>query len=63
MLSNDILIGAKAAAGFSGLSRSSIYYLCEKQEIPFSRAGRRLYFRKSELKKRFSSGHSPCEGV
>jgi len=55
MLSRDLLIGAAAASEFSGLSRRSVYWLCETKQIPFSRAGRRLCFRKSELWDHFSS--------
>ena len=48
-LSEDLLVGADQAAAFTGLSRRTIYYLVDQNEIPFRRVGARLYFRKSAL--------------
>lgn len=55
MLSQDLLAGAEAAAQFSGLTPRAIYHLVEAGELPVIRKGRRLYFRKSELERAFSS--------
>ena len=48
-VSEDLLVGADQAAEFTGLSRRTIYHLVERNQIPFSRMGARLYFRKSAL--------------
>ena len=55
-ISDDLLNGAEAAAEFTGLSRRTIYHLVEQNEIPFSRMGARLYFRKSALDISFGGG-------
>ncbi|MGZ8352858.1 MAG: helix-turn-helix domain-containing protein [Allosphingosinicella sp.] len=55
MLSNDLIQGAREAARFSGLTERSIYHMAESGQLPVIRKGRRLYFRKSELEKAFSS--------
>jgi hypothetical protein len=55
MLSDDLLAGAEAAAAFSGLSPRAIYHLVEAGNLPVIRKGRRLYFRKTELEKAFTS--------
>jgi excisionase family DNA binding protein len=56
----DLLNGANEAAEFTGLSRRTIYHLVEQNQIPFSRMGARLYFRKSALNISFG-GLSPLE--
>lgn len=48
-LSEDLLVGAEAAATYTGLSRRVIYHLVDSGAIPVRRIGRRLYFRRSEL--------------
>lgn len=55
-LSQDLLVGADEAAEFTGLSRRTIYHLVEQNQIPFSRMGGRLYFRKSALDLSFGGG-------
>ena len=55
MLSNDLLSGAKAAAEYTGQPVRAIYHLAEKGLLPAIRKGRKLYFRKSELERAFSS--------
>lgn len=48
-LSQDLLVGAEAAAVYTGLSRRVIYHLVDIGVLPVRRIGRRLYFRRSEL--------------
>ncbi len=55
MLSKDLLSGAGAAANYLGVSRRAVYYLVEGGHVPTVRKGGRLYFRKSELERAFSS--------
>ena len=57
VLRNDLLIGARAAADYTGLTERSIYHMVEKEKIPHSRVGMRIFFRRSELDIHFSSGH------
>lgn len=61
MLSDDLLSGAAAAAAaeYSGLKTRTIYWLCERDILPVIKAGRTLYFRRSELDLFFSSSRSP----
>lgn len=54
-LSSDLIAGAEAAASFIGLSPRAIYHLVDSGHLPVIRKGRRLYFRKSELEKAFTS--------
>lgn len=49
MLRDDLMRGAEAAAGYSGLSRKSIYSLCERGFIPHVKLGGVLFFRKIQL--------------
>jgi excisionase family DNA binding protein len=49
MLRDDLIKGAKEASSYTGMKYQTIYRLCGKGEIPFTRIGRRLFFRKSEL--------------
>jgi excisionase family DNA binding protein len=60
LFSEDLLNGADEAAKFTGLSRRTIYHLVEQNQIPFSRMGARLYFRKSALNISFG-GLPPLE--
>ncbi|WP_022687176.1 helix-turn-helix domain-containing protein [Sphingomonas phyllosphaerae] len=55
MLSEDLLPGAIAAAAFIGVKPRAIYHMTEQGHLPVIRKGRRLFFRKSELEKAFSS--------
>ena len=55
MLSNDLLSGAKAAAIYIGETQRAVYHMAEKGLLPCIRKGRKLYFRKSELERAFSS--------
>lgn len=54
-LSTDLLSGAEAAAAFIGIAPRQIYHMVDAGHLPAIRKGRRLYFRKSELEKAFSS--------
>lgn len=49
MLRDDLIRGAKEASSYSGISSQTIYRLCDKGQIPFTRLGRRLFFRRTEL--------------
>lgn len=51
MLHGDIIVGAKAAAEFCGLSPRFIYSMVERGELPAIRSGHRLLFRKSEIER------------
>jgi excisionase family DNA binding protein len=55
MLSDDLLAGAEAAAHYAGLTPRAVYHLVEAGQLPVIRKGRRLFFRKSELDRAFSS--------
>lgn len=57
MLSNDLIVGAKAASEFTGgtITPRNIYNLVEQGHLPVIRKGKRLYFRKSELEAAFRS--------
>jgi excisionase family DNA binding protein len=54
-LAADLIAGADAAAAYVGITPRAIYHLVEAQHLPVIRKGRRLYFRKSELERAFSS--------
>lgn len=54
-LSEDLVVGARAAADFSGLSPTTIYKMVDAGRLPVIRKGRRLYFRRSELERAFSA--------
>lgn len=55
MLSEDLLVGAIAAARYVGVKPRAIYHLAEHGLLPVIRRGKRLYFRKSELEAAFRS--------
>lgn len=55
MLSDDLLTGAPAAAQFLGVRPRVIYHLVETGNLPVIRKGRKLFFRKSELERSFTS--------
>lgn len=54
MLSSDLLVGAKAAATFTGLTERAIYHLVETERLPVIRKGRSLFFLRSSLERAFS---------
>jgi excisionase family DNA binding protein len=54
-LSQDLLAGAEAAGAYVGIGQRAIYHMVEAGQLPVIRKGRRLYFRKTELEKAFSS--------
>ena len=56
MLADDLLPGANAAAAFIGVTPRAVYHLVEAGNIPVIRIGAKLYFRRSELNRAFSSG-------
>ena len=55
MLADDLLPGANAAAAYIGVSPRALYHLVEAGHLPVIRKGRKLYFRRSELNRAFSS--------
>lgn len=58
-LADDILDGAVAAAEWTGFELTAIYHMVRTGQIPFSRRGTKLVFRKSELERRFSGQDHP----
>lgn len=63
VLKNDLLLGVKAAAGYTGLSERSIYHMIDRKKIPHGRVGVRIFFRRSELDIYFSSKQSPVSPI
>ena len=55
MLADDLLPDAAAAAAFIGVTRRKVYHMVEAGSLPVVRKGSRLYFRRSELERAFSS--------
>ena len=55
MLSDDLLEGAGAIAGFIGKTERSTYHLIYNDQIPHFRRGRKIYARKSEIEAAFRS--------
>jgi hypothetical protein len=54
-LAEDLIKGAKAAAGYTGLTERQIYHLVENDALPVIRLRTRvLFFRKSDLDAAFS---------
>lgn len=51
MLKDDMIVGAKAAAEFCGLSPRFIYSMVERGDLPVIKSGKRLIFRRSELER------------
>ena len=56
MLADDLLDGAVAAADYTGLEPRQIYHLADRNLIPVIRIGKKLFFRKTELDRHFSTG-------
>jgi excisionase family DNA binding protein len=52
-LSEDLLEGAAAAAGFIGIKARTVYRMTESGELPVIRKGRKLFYRKSDLERAF----------
>jgi excisionase family DNA binding protein len=55
MLSEDLVVGAKGAATYSGLTQRQVYHMVERGVLPVIRKGRTMFFRKSELEAAFRS--------
>lgn len=53
-LADDLLEGVPAASEFTGFKPRQLYHMVHQRTIPFTRAGAKLIFRKSELLRRFS---------
>lgn len=54
-LKDDLLAGAKAAAEYIGVAPRVVYHMTERGLLPVIRKGKRLYYRKSELERAFTS--------
>lgn len=57
-MNTDLLNGASSAAEYTGLSRRNIYRLTDEGHLPVVRKGRRLFYRKSELDRAFSTAEA-----
>lgn len=53
-LSEDLIMGGRGAAKFTGLPERTIYHLVETARIPAIKMGRQLFFRKSDLERAFA---------
>lgn len=62
-LAADLLVGARAAAEFSGLSERQVYHLAANGQLPCIRKGKRLYFRRSEIEAAFRTAPDPPHPV
>ncbi|MES2494333.1 MAG: helix-turn-helix domain-containing protein [Pseudomonadota bacterium] len=58
MLNLDLIVGANAAAAYTGLKPCQIYRMAKSGLIPTIRVGHRMLFRKSELDAFFRSASS-----
>jgi hypothetical protein len=58
-LADDILDGAEAAAAWTGYKVRAIYHMTRTGQIPHTRRGAKLVFRKSVLKQHFG-GAAPA---
>ena len=54
-MEEDLIVGAEAAARHLGLTPRAVWHMIYTDKLPFVRKGRRLYFRKSELDRAFTS--------
>jgi excisionase family DNA binding protein len=54
----DELLNIHQAAQFTGLAPATIYVKVSKNQIPFLKRGKKLYFKKSELLKWIETGRS-----
>ena len=55
-LPQDDLMTVEIAAEYLRMSRSSIYQLTSRHELPFMKRGKRLYFKKEELRQWIEEG-------
>lgn len=53
----DKMMSLKEAAIFLNLAQQTVYGFTSKQQIPFIKKGKKLYFRKSELEKWIMEGN------
>ena len=53
----DKIMSLKEAASFLNLAQQTVYGFTSKQQIPFIKKGKKLYFRKSELEKWLMEGN------
>lgn len=53
----DKMMSLKEAAIFLNLAQQTVYGFTSKQQIPFIKKGKKLYFRKSELEKWLMEGN------
>jgi excisionase family DNA binding protein len=53
----DKIMSLKEAASFLNLAQQTVYGFTSKQQIPFIKKGKKLYFRKSELEKWLLEGN------
>lgn len=58
MLADDLLPGARAAATFLGVTKRTVYHMAADGRVPAVKIGGKLYFRKSELERTFSTAPS-----
>ncbi|HVA98083.1 MAG TPA: helix-turn-helix domain-containing protein [Bacteroidia bacterium] len=60
----DKMMSLKEVAIFLNLAQQTVYGFTSKQQIPFVKKGKKLYFRKSELEKWLMEGNikSDIEG-
>lgn len=60
----DRILSLKETATFLNLAQQTVYGFTSKQQIPFIKKGKKLYFRKSELEKWLLEGNvkSDLEG-
>lgn len=54
-LANDLLDGASEIAIYLGRPRRTVYWMIASGFLPVTRAGRRIYARKSEIDRAFSA--------
>ena len=53
----DKIMSLKEAALFLNLAKQTVYGFTSKQQIPFMKKGKKLYFQKSELEKWLMEGN------
>jgi excisionase family DNA binding protein len=53
----DRILSLKETATFLNLAQQTVYGFTSKQQIPFIKKGKKLYFRKSELEKWLLEGN------
>lgn len=54
-LGDDLLVGTKAIAGYTGLSQRQIFHLHKMRELPTFKLGALIAARKSEISGRLSA--------